>query len=57
MDPAMLYAPPERIRQEVADILSRYGTGPGHIFNLGHGISRNTDPAMVDLLVDVVHEA
>lgn len=38
MDPTILYARPERIRDEVKAILARYGNGTGHIFNLGHGI-------------------
>jgi uroporphyrinogen decarboxylase len=38
LDPAALYATPERIRQEVRTILKKYGHGNGHIFNLGHGI-------------------
>jgi uroporphyrinogen decarboxylase len=38
LDPAMLYAPPERIRSGVRTILEKFGEGPGHIFNLGHGI-------------------
>lgn len=38
MDPMVLYAKPERIREEVKSILAKYGKGPGHIFNLGHGI-------------------
>jgi len=39
MDPTMLYAKPERIREEVKDILARFGHGNGHVFNLGHGIT------------------
>ncbi|RMH60650.1 MAG: uroporphyrinogen decarboxylase [Zetaproteobacteria bacterium] len=39
MDPAMLYARPARIREEVRDILRRFGHHNGHIFNLGHGIT------------------
>jgi uroporphyrinogen decarboxylase len=38
MDPTILYAKPERIREEVRSILKKYGKGAGHIFNLGHGI-------------------
>jgi uroporphyrinogen decarboxylase len=38
MDPTILYAAPERIRSEVRSVLAKYGHGPGHIFNLGHGI-------------------
>lgn len=39
MDPAMLYASPARIREEVARLLESYGQGSGHVFNLGHGIT------------------
>ncbi len=56
MDPAMLYAPPARIRQEVADILRRYGTGSGHIFNLGHGITPDVDPANAGAFIEAVVE-
>ncbi len=38
MDPSMLYASPERIREEVRYLLTQYGQGSGHIMNLGHGI-------------------
>jgi uroporphyrinogen decarboxylase len=38
LDPTMLYAPPERIREGVKKILEKFGRGSGHIFNLGHGI-------------------
>ena len=38
LDPTMLYAPPERIRDGVKKVLDKYGKGSGHIFNLGHGI-------------------
>lgn len=44
MDPTMLYAKPERIREEVKDILERFGHGNGHIFNLGHGITPDVPP-------------
>ncbi|MBP9062097.1 MAG: uroporphyrinogen decarboxylase, partial [Rhodoferax sp.] len=32
------------------------GTGPTHIFNLGHGISQHTPPDNVAVLVKAVHE-
>jgi uroporphyrinogen decarboxylase len=45
MDPAMLYATPERIRQEVETILSDFGQEQtGHVFNLGHGITPDVSP-------------
>jgi uroporphyrinogen decarboxylase len=31
------------------------GTGPTHIFNLGHGISQHTPPEHVTALVEAVH--
>ena len=56
MDPAILYASPQRIRREVADILTKFGYGSGHVFNLGHGIHQHIDPENVKVLVDAVHE-
>ena len=56
MDPGMLYAGPERIRQEVASILESYGSGPGHIFNLGHGIHPGVDPEHAGAFIEAVHE-
>lgn len=56
MDPSVLYAPAERIRAEVADILQRFGTGNGHVFNLGHGIHQFVDPESAKVFVDAVHE-
>lgn len=56
MDPAVLYSNPEFIRNEVRTILNSYGPGPGHIFNLGHGITPDIPPEHVGILVDAVHE-
>ena len=56
LDPAALYAPPDRIREEVQKILDSYGHGPGHIFNLGHGIQIGTKPESVAAMVAAVHE-
>ena len=47
---------PEVIRQGVADMLASYGNGPGHVFNLGHGITPDIDPEHLGVLVDAVHE-
>nr|VFJ89483.1 MAG: uroporphyrinogen decarboxylase [Candidatus Kentron sp. H]VFJ91025.1 MAG: uroporphyrinogen decarboxylase [Candidatus Kentron sp. H]VFJ97334.1 MAG: uroporphyrinogen decarboxylase [Candidatus Kentron sp. H] len=55
-DPCILYAPPERIRQEVGAILEGFGHGSGHIFNLGHGVHPHVDPEKVGVLIDAVHE-
>lgn len=56
MDPSMLYAPPQRIRQEVATILESFGEGTGHVFNLGHGIHLDVPPENAKVFVDAVHE-
>jgi uroporphyrinogen decarboxylase len=56
MDPTVLYAKPERIREEVAFILKSFGSGSGHVFNLGHGIQPNVDPEHARAFVDAVHE-
>ena len=56
LDPSILYASPEVIRQKVADTLASYGEGHGHVFNLGHGIHPDIDPDHVAALVDAVHE-
>jgi uroporphyrinogen decarboxylase len=56
MDPAVLYASPERIRTEAAAILKGFGQGSGHVFNLGHGVTPEVDPVHVRALVDAVHE-
>ncbi|MES1935334.1 uroporphyrinogen decarboxylase [Salinisphaera hydrothermalis] len=55
-DPAILFARPERIRAEVRDILDRFGNRPGHVFNLGHGVTPQVEPDHVAALVDAVHE-
>ena len=56
LDPATLYGSPEAIRAEVRRTLESYGPGPGHIFNLGHGMAPDMDPERVRVLVDAVHE-
>lgn len=56
MDPTMLFAPKERIRQEVADILKRFGSGSGHVFNLGHGITPGVDPEHAGAFIEAVVE-
>ena len=55
LDPATLRESPAKIRQGVADVLESYGTGPGHVFNLGHGITPDIDPEHLGVLVDAVH--
>jgi uroporphyrinogen decarboxylase len=60
LDPVTLYASPDAIRTEVGRALDAYrdgngGSRDGHVFNLGHGMSPDMDPAHVAVLVDAVH--
>jgi uroporphyrinogen decarboxylase len=55
LDPTVLFAPPAAIRREARTVLERFGNHPGHVFNLGHGISQFTPPDHVAELVDEVH--
>jgi uroporphyrinogen decarboxylase len=55
LDPATLRESPEVIEAGVARVLESYGSGPGHVFNLGHGITPDIDPDHVTVLVDAVH--
>ena len=62
IDPNVLFAPPAQIDTEVERVLRSFGTpyqgsgtGPTHIFNLGHGISQYTPPEHVAALVNAVH--
>ncbi len=56
LDPTVLHAPIEVIRRQVQATLASYGSGPGHIFNLGHGVTPDIKPEHVGALVDAVHE-
>jgi len=55
MDPAILRASPRCIEAEVVRILASYGSGPGHVFNLGHGITPDIAPEHAKAFIDAVH--
>ncbi len=55
LDPTALLASEKVIRAETRRILEEFGAAPGHVFNLGHGVLKQTDPAKVAVLVDAVH--
>jgi uroporphyrinogen decarboxylase len=56
LDPHLLFAPPEVVRQRARAVLDSAGDAPGHIFNLGHGILPETPIASVEALVEAVAE-
>ncbi|CAB3780680.1 Uroporphyrinogen decarboxylase [Paraburkholderia caffeinitolerans] len=55
LDPTVLFASPAAIREQARAVLDSFGVHPGHVFNLGHGISQFTPPESVAELVDEVH--
>lgn len=56
LDPCALFGAEQDVCTAVGRVLADYGPGPGHVFNLGHGIHRDTDPGKVAVLVNAVHE-
>jgi uroporphyrinogen decarboxylase len=56
IDPIALFAPDDALEAMVVDILEAVGDRPGHVFNLGHGIQKTTDPEKARTLVRLVHE-
>ena len=55
LDPAVCLGPLEVVEAEVADVLARNGGHPGHVFNLGHGVLPEIDPAVLERVVAQVH--
>ena len=56
LDPAILRARPEVIREEVRHVLASYGSGSGHVMNLGHGITPDIPVAHAEAFVSAVVE-
>lgn len=56
LDPCVLYAQPEQIRAEVSKVLASYGSGHGHVFNLGHGIHPTVPPDHAAAMIAAVHQ-
>jgi uroporphyrinogen decarboxylase len=55
LDPALLLGPFERVAAAANRILDAVASRRGHIFNLGHGVLPDTDPADLARLVELVH--
>ena len=56
LDPVVLFAGKEQVREKAKRILNQAAGRAGHIFNLGHGILPETPVENVIALVDAVHE-
>jgi uroporphyrinogen decarboxylase len=56
LDPAICLAPWEVVAERTRDVLRRNAGRPGHIFNLGHGVTPDLDPGVLAQVVDLVHE-
>lgn len=55
LDPALVVAGAEAAIAGTRDVLRRNAGHPGHVFNLGHGVLPETDPAVLEQVVEVVH--
>ena len=56
LDPTLLLGPRERVERETDRILDSVAGRPGHVFNLGHGVLPDTDPAALRYVRELVHE-
>ena len=54
LDPAALLGTPETLERDALRVL-KSGLGGAHVFNLGHGIFRQTNPDMLARLIEIVH--
>jgi uroporphyrinogen decarboxylase len=55
LDPAVWLAPFDVVAQRTRDVLHANGGHPGHIFNLGHGVTPDIDPGVLTEIVALVH--
>ncbi len=55
LDPAACLAPWPAVEAEVRAVLADNAGHPGHIFNLGHGVTPDLDPGVLEQVVDLVH--
>ncbi len=54
LDPSVLRAEASVIENQVLQVLKSFGSGTGHIFNLGHGITPDIDPEKVTVMIEAV---
>jgi uroporphyrinogen decarboxylase len=56
LDPALLLGAWERVEAATAGIIETVAGRRGHVFNLGHGVLPDTEPAVLGRLVELVRE-
>ena len=56
LDPALLRVPWPALAERVRAVVRSGAAAPGHVFNLGHGVPPNADPAVLARIVELVHE-
>jgi uroporphyrinogen decarboxylase len=56
LDPALLAAPWPVLAERVREVVRSGAEAPGHVFNLGHGVPPETDPAVLGRIVELVHD-
>jgi len=55
LDPAVCLAPWDAVAAEVRAVLAANDGHPAHVFNLGHGVLPETDPTVLERVVELVH--
>ena len=55
LDPALAFAPWDVVAEATRDVLARNAADPAYIFNLGHGVMPETDPTVLERVVELVH--
>jgi uroporphyrinogen decarboxylase len=55
LDPVAVLSDWGIARAKAREVLRRNGGRPGHVFNLGHGVMPETDPEILEQVVELVH--
>ena len=56
LDPIVLCSDQNTIKDQSQQLLDSVGGRPGHIFNLGHGITPDIDPCKVQVMINAIRQ-